>query len=326
MKIKSFDPIVCSCSEILILGTMPGNESLRQQQYYAHSQNRFWQIIYRTFENDMKLDYKERVEFLRERKIALWDMYRHCEREGSLDSNIRNAETNDIIAFLEEYPHIKYVFCNGGRAYDLFKRTVLPKVKRPIPYMNLPSTSPANASIPMDVKLRKWSQIRFALENKVIFESLLDTKHGTIAVYSNCSKVSYVCLPGDERPNLDECALFEGDALTEKARNEIREYLQGKRKVFDIPVFVTGTPFQKRIYEELLKIPYGHTVSYGGLAEMAGNKGAARAVGHAMRKNPVPLIVPCHRVIGSNGKNIGFMGIRNNPMQETLLSLEQKYS
>lgn len=325
MKIESFDPIINKDSEILILGSMPGNESLKQQQYYAHPQNKFWQFIYRIFDKEMDLAYTDRTAFLERNKIALWDVFKYCEREGSLDSNIKNEEINDVAALLEKFKNIKYVFLNGGKAYDQFKKRILPDLKRLIPYMKLPSTSPANNSIPMDKKLNAWKQIRYALNNRVAFESALNTEYGDFTIYSDGENVTSICLPGGERPSFEKHAVLTGDELSEKAKTQIHEYLQGKRKAFDVPVLITGTPFQKRIYSELLKVPYGHTVSYGQLAEMAGNKGAARAVGQTMRKNPVPLIVPCHRVIGSNGKNVGFMGVRNNPMQDILLDIEQKF-
>ncbi len=168
-------------------------------------------------------------------------------------------------------------------------------------------------------------QIRFALENRVVFESVLSTRYGDFTIYSDGTRVTRICLPESERPPFEKHAVFAGCELAEKAKEQINEYLKGRRKAFDIPVLITGTSFQIRIYNELPKVPYGHTVSYGQLAEMAGFKGAARAVGQAMRKNPVPVIVPCHRVIGSSGKNIGFMGVRNNPLQDILLGIEEKF-
>lgn len=326
MKVKSFDPIVSSDSKILILGSMPGNESLRQEQYYAHPQNRFWHFLYRIFEEDLDLDYPGRIAFLMEKKIALWDVFKYCEREGSLDSNIRNEEINDVAALLNKYKNIKYVFLNGGKAYEQFKKRIMHGCKRQVPYIKLPSTSPANNSVPMEAKLNEWMQIRCALENRVVFVSVLNTEYGVFLIYSDGANVTNICLPGGERPAFEKHAIFTGDELSEKAKAQIHEYLHGKRKTFDVPVKITGTAFQKRIYNELLKVPYGQTVSYSQLAEMAGNKGAARAVGQAMRKNLVPLIVPCHRVIGSNGKNIGFMGVRNNPMQNILLSIEERFN
>lgn len=322
--IKSFKPIVNSESRILVLGSMPGIESLRRQQYYAHRKNWFWQFLYRIFDKEMELDYSKRVQFLKERKIALWDVYKCCEREGSLDSNIRHGEINDISGLLKKYPGISYIFCNGEKAASLFCKKVLPDLPEHVPYIKLPSTSPANASIPMDKKLEKWRQIRFALEGKVLFKTEFNTKYGEFIIYSTGKEITRICLPGGEKVSETGAAFFSGDRTGNNAKEQIIEYLSGKRKVFDAPVKIAGTLFQKKVYKELMKIPYGETVSYGKLAELAGSKGAARAVGQAVRNNPIPLIVPCHRVIGSNGKNIGFMGIRNNPIQNIFLGIEGK--
>lgn len=92
----------------------------------------------------------------------------------------------------------------------------------------------------------------------------------------------------------------------EQALDEITEYLLGKRRSFDLPLFVDGPPFFRRCWEELAKIPYGGTLSYGELALRAGSPGGARAVGAAMRANRLPLLIPCHRVVGAGGKLGGF--------------------
>lgn len=88
--------------------------------------------------------------------------------------------------------------------------------------------------------------------------------------------------------------------------HQIEEYLSGNRKAFHIKVNVKGTDFQKRVWDELCKIPYGNTCSYKQIAMNIGNEKASRAVGMANSKNPIPLIIPCHRVIGANGKLTGF--------------------
>lgn len=91
------------------------------------------------------------------------------------------------------------------------------------------------------------------------------------------------------------------DALLKRAVRELKEYLHGRRKRFTVPVEQAGTPFQHAIYKALCKVPYGRVLSYGDLAREAGKPRAARAVGSAMNRNQVPLIVPCHRVVASNG-------------------------
>lgn len=90
--------------------------------------------------------------------------------------------------------------------------------------------------------------------------------------------------------------------------SQLEEYFHKKRKSFSLPLDLHGTKFQKRVWEELLHIPYGKTISYLHLAEILGDKNSMRAVGGANGKNPVSIIIPCHRVIGANGNLIGYGG------------------
>ena len=106
-----------------------------------------------------------------------------------------------------------------------------------------------------------------------------------------------------------------------KAYIELKEYFEGGRKVFDIPIKLNGTDFQKKVWEELLKIPYGETKSYLDIAKSIGNPKACRAVGGAYNKNPIMIIVPCHRVIGKNGDLVGYAG--GIEVKQKLLDLEQ---
>ncbi|NTW33854.1 MAG: methylated-DNA--[protein]-cysteine S-methyltransferase [Bacteroidetes bacterium] len=89
---------------------------------------------------------------------------------------------------------------------------------------------------------------------------------------------------------------------------QLDEYFNGKRKVFNIEFDLEGSDFQKKVWTEIYKIPFGKTKSYNDIAKKIGNTGAVRAVGHAAGKNPVPIVIPCHRVIGSDGKLVGFAG------------------
>jgi methylated-DNA-[protein]-cysteine S-methyltransferase len=89
---------------------------------------------------------------------------------------------------------------------------------------------------------------------------------------------------------------------------QLEEFFAGKRQTFDFPLAPKGSEFQKRVWAELLKIPFGETISYGALARRIGNPAASRAVGRANATNPIALIVPCHRVIGTNGKLTGYAG------------------
>jgi methylated-DNA-[protein]-cysteine S-methyltransferase len=108
-----------------------------------------------------------------------------------------------------------------------------------------------------------------------------------------------------------------GDAL-----KQLKEYFAGKRSDFDLPVAPAGTPFQQSVWRQLQGIPYGVTISYGELARRVGNPQASRAVGAANGQNPIPIVIPCHRVIGANGKLIGFGG--GLPTKQTLLALEAR--
>jgi len=105
--------------------------------------------------------------------------------------------------------------------------------------------------------------------------------------------------------NLRQSNDEETIALTKK---QLIEYFQGKRRVFNLPLIINGTDFQTRAWEQLIKIPYSITVSYAEQAEKMGNKNKARAVGLANGLNPISIIIPCHRVIGSNGHLVGFGG------------------
>ena len=94
--------------------------------------------------------------------------------------------------------------------------------------------------------------------------------------------------------------------LFQEAQRQLKEYFSGKRKVFQLPIFFQGTPFQEKVWRSLLNIPYGSTKSYQEIAREIGNEKAVRAVGGAVHRNPLPLILPCHRVIGKNGSLVGF--------------------
>lgn len=118
--------------------------------------------------------------------------------------------------------------------------------------------------------------------------------------------------------------LERDEMLCGEAKKQIEEYFKGERQVFQLDLVVEGTTFQKKVWEGLKQIPYGETISYKELAERIGNPKAQRAVGGANGANPIPLIVPCHRVIGKNGKMVGFMGNQIG-IKEKLLAHELKY-
>lgn len=112
------------------------------------------------------------------------------------------------------------------------------------------------------------------------------------------------------------------DGAFETARTELEEYFSGKRESFRLPLAPRGSPFQLRVWEELQRIPYGQTISYGELARRTGNPRASRAAGAANGQNPIAIIIPCHRVIGASGKLVGFGG--GLDIKRRLLELEKR--
>lgn len=114
----------------------------------------------------------------------------------------------------------------------------------------------------------------------------------------------------------------DGEGNDPEIARQVAEFFAGRRREFDFALAPEGTPFQKRVWAELVKIPFGETISYGELARRVGNPAASRAVGAANGQNPIALIVPCHRVIGSNGKLTGYGG--GLPLKEKLLAWERR--
>lgn len=105
-------------------------------------------------------------------------------------------------------------------------------------------------------------------------------------------------------------------------REQLAEYFAGERQTFDVPLKLAGTPFQQRIWQELVRIPFGTTITYAQLAQRVGKPTASRAVGHANGRNPISIIVPCHRVIGADGKLVGYAGGMNK--KQWLLAWERR--
>ncbi len=160
--IQSFPPIETADARILILGSMPGEASLRAGQYYAHPQNLFWRIMGELLGFDPAAPYEQRVRALKAAHVALWDVLHSCRRKGSLDSNIDGGSLapNDLAAFFRSHPKINRVFFNGAKAEECYRRHVLPGIEGDsIEYLRLPSTSPANASISRARKLEAWRAV-----------------------------------------------------------------------------------------------------------------------------------------------------------------------
>ena len=114
----------------------------------------------------------------------------------------------------------------------------------------------------------------------------------------------------------------EPSALSDNAYKQVCEYLEGRRVIFDFPYQLEGTEFQKKVWDALLQIPYGTICTYKQVAEAIGSPRGSRAVGLANNKNPINIVVPCHRVIGTNGRLVGYAG--GLAMKEALLQLEKR--
>jgi hypoxanthine-DNA glycosylase len=159
--IRSFPPIADERSRVLILGSVPSETSLRKRQYYGHERNGFWRVVYALFNEKYNEDYEERTRFLLRRGIALWDVIESCERQGSLDSHIKDPAINDFETFFRHNPGIAYVFFNGRKAYELFRKSTK-HAFHGISFTYLMSTSPANA-VTFETKLNDWRKVLAAL-------------------------------------------------------------------------------------------------------------------------------------------------------------------
>lgn len=155
---RGFRPVVGRNARVLVLGSLPGQESLRRGQYYAHPRNAFWRIAEDVLGISSHAPYAERVRRLADAGVALWDVCEAATRPGSLDAAIRRESvvSNDIASFLREHPGIGTICLNGGKAAALFrKHASVPATVRVVP---LPSTSPAHAAMPYAEKLRHWRE------------------------------------------------------------------------------------------------------------------------------------------------------------------------
>lgn len=138
----------------------------------------------------------------------------------------------------------------------------------------------------------------------------IDSPVGRLKLVANESSLVAVLWPNDRPTRIKLSDMHEDlhHPVLREAERQLTEYFEGERTTFELPLHVRGTTFQKRVWQQLLHIPYGHTRSYGHLALAIGRGSAARAVGLANSKNPLSIVVPCHRVIGASGKLTGFAG------------------
>ncbi|GAD22824.1 DNA-deoxyinosine glycosylase [Acidovorax sp. MR-S7] len=164
-RLVGLPPVVGEGTRVLLLGSFPGVASLRAQQYYGHPQNHFWRILAALWpQHPLPADYAGRCGWVLARGLGIWDVYAACEREGSLDTSIRNARVNDFQGLLARAPHLAAVAHNGGESFRHAK-AVRASLGVEIPSLRLPSTSPANASWSFEKKLNAWHEAmaRFGL-------------------------------------------------------------------------------------------------------------------------------------------------------------------
>lgn len=147
-------------------------------------------------------------------------------------------------------------------------------------------------------------------------ERLMDSPVGLLTLRAEDGKLTAI-LFGDHRTGLSG-----EDPVMDQAEAELREYFAGDRKVFTVPVHLSGTDFQMKVWAALQEIPYGETATYGEIAVRIGNPKACRAVGTANHNNSIPIVVPCHRVIGASGSLTGYGG--GLYIKSYLLELEKK--
>ncbi len=145
---------------------------------------------------------------------------------------------------------------------------------------------------------------------------------GAITIFSDGVYITGIAFEYERYPIRREGAEPSNAAILLDAERQLAEYFGGWRTAFDLPVKAPGTAFQQQVWAALQEIPYGHTISYGGLAERLGNPKAVRAVGSANGHNPIAIVVPCHRVIGANGSLTGYGG--GLERKKFLLELESK--
>jgi len=159
LRLIGLPPIVSSSTRLLVLGSFPSAASLARQQYYAHPQNQFWKILQAIWPSSPRLDsvssYENRSEWLLDRGLGVWDVYGACERQGSLDTAIRNPQVNDFASLARRCPQLVAIAHNGGESFKHAKHSAA----LGLPVYKLPSTSPANASWSFERKLVVWREV-----------------------------------------------------------------------------------------------------------------------------------------------------------------------
>ena len=143
------------------------------------------------------------------------------------------------------------------------------------------------------------------------------TAIGNLCVEAEGEYITHILFDGQAAPKDAE---VKETAVIKETGRQLAEYFAGKRKTFDVPLAPKGTPYQQKVWQALIDVKYGETATYKQIAERTGNAKASRAVGMCNNKNPIPIIVPCHRIIGTSGKLVGYAG--GLDVKQKLLELE----
>ena len=155
-RLQGLPPVIGRQTRLLLLGGFPGAASLAAGQYYAHPRNQFWPLLSALLDEDLRaLPYARRLQRLRARGLGLWDVIAECQREGSLDSDIREARYNDLASLRRRAPQLAAVAHNGGESARAMRVTAA----LGLPVYRLPSSSPANASWSFERKLAAWREV-----------------------------------------------------------------------------------------------------------------------------------------------------------------------
>lgn len=167
-KIHNIDPIYNSKSKILILGSFPSEKSRKEGFFYMHPQNRFWKLISTLLKVEFPITIDAKKQLLTENNIAVFDVIKSCDIVGSSDSSISNVVTNDIQSIIKA-SSIHAIYCNGNKAYELYKKYIIPNLPESfdITPILLPSTSPANAAYNLDALISSWKRILIPLKRDI---------------------------------------------------------------------------------------------------------------------------------------------------------------
>lgn len=159
-------------------------------------------------------------------------------------------------------------------------------------------------------------------EADTLFCDTMDSPVGRLRLVADAEGLRRICFERDRHPRPEDEQGEHAPARLAEAKRQLQEYFAGTRQQFDLPLRPRGTTFQLHVWQALRGIPFGDTISYAQLAQRIGNPNAVRAVGGANGRNPLPIVVPCHRVIGADGSLTGFGGGVEN--KQTLLRLEAR--